>query len=266
MQETEDYAEPAALEDHATTHQDSGDDEISVAALSGLLADEQNSAWVKVSGKPVTFPPNSTLPHKASHQDGGTDEINLTALSGQLADDQPPKAHALGGAKHTAATLAELNAKISDATLDHSGDPRDPNHHLATHEIGGADPINLAGLPGKHIYLDRGDPAAYDMNVGDFTTDANWHDIDLSGLTPYPYALIHIYVSVTDDLLHSFIRFREKGNSNVPNSSVIATQVANIANHADIMVSCDPDGVFEYKAKNTTFTAISLVVKGWWMP
>lgn len=48
--------------DHASEHQDGGGDEISVANLSGLLADAQ-----------------TPLAHKASHQDGGGDEITVTA-------------------------------------------------------------------------------------------------------------------------------------------------------------------------------------------
>lgn len=76
---------------HKTSHQDGGTDEINVAALSGELADEQKSAWAKVSGKPGTFPPSA---HKASHQDAGDDELTVAGLSGELADNQPPKAHA----------------------------------------------------------------------------------------------------------------------------------------------------------------------------
>jgi len=64
--------------------------------------------------------------HAASHQNGESDEISVAGLSGELADDQPPKAHGLGGSKHSSATLAELNALISDATLDDEGDSRDP--------------------------------------------------------------------------------------------------------------------------------------------
>lgn len=80
--ETEDYAEITAPEAHAESHQDGGSDEINVDALSGELADEQNSAWDKVSGKPDTFPPDSTLAHKDSHEDGGSDEIDVTGLVG----------------------------------------------------------------------------------------------------------------------------------------------------------------------------------------
>jgi hypothetical protein len=42
-------------------------------------------------------------------------------------------AHALGGAEHLVDTLANLNSKISDATLDDAGDPRPPTAHTHTH-------------------------------------------------------------------------------------------------------------------------------------
>ena len=62
--------------------------------------------------------------HAETHENGGADEIDVGGLSGELADDQPPKAHDLAGSKHNQCTLAELNAKISDATLDDDGDER----------------------------------------------------------------------------------------------------------------------------------------------
>ncbi|GAJ14101.1 unnamed protein product, partial [marine sediment metagenome] len=116
---------------HAATHQNEGADEISVAGLSGELADDQ--------------PPKA---HKVSHQAAGGDELDLTGMKadslaektadtgvtidtclikdGKVADsnklegdskttvqDHTPKAHLLGS--HTEDTLANLNAKISDA-------------------------------------------------------------------------------------------------------------------------------------------------------
>lgn len=65
---------PAA---HKTSHENGGGDEISVAGLSGLLAD-----------------PQTALSHAASHQNGGGDEISVLGLSGLLADPQTPTAHA----------------------------------------------------------------------------------------------------------------------------------------------------------------------------
>jgi hypothetical protein len=66
------HTQPQPPSSHKTSHQDGGADEISVAGLSGLLADGQ-----------------TPLAHKTSHQDGGTDEISVAGLSGELADPQP---------------------------------------------------------------------------------------------------------------------------------------------------------------------------------
>ncbi|GAI06839.1 unnamed protein product [marine sediment metagenome] len=153
---------------HAATHEDGGADEISVAALSGELADPQ--------------PPKI---HATSHKSGGGDEVDLDELgapTGSVAlnsqkitglaaatvagdaiaanadvrapdatllegstktevQDHTPKAHLLGA--HTTDTLANLNIIVTDATLDDSGDSRDPNAHAASHKSAGGDSINL---------------------------------------------------------------------------------------------------------------------------
>lgn len=99
-------------------------------------------------------------PHKTTHQNGGTDEISIAGLSGQAADDQPVDAHALAGTKHSSATLAQLNAKVSDAALDDSGDPRTPSGHKVSHQDGGSDEISVAGLVGATPRAVLGDATA----------------------------------------------------------------------------------------------------------
>jgi len=63
------------------------------------------------------LPGEAPASHHGSHEFLGTDEINVDSLNGQLADDQPCIAHDLGGDKHIADTLADLNTKVSDADL-----------------------------------------------------------------------------------------------------------------------------------------------------
>ncbi len=72
MTETEDYDKSATPTLHHASHEDGGSDEIAVGGLAGELADEQKSAWAKVSGKPAAFPPEG---HHASHEEGGSDPI-----------------------------------------------------------------------------------------------------------------------------------------------------------------------------------------------
>ena len=67
----------------------------------------------------------------------------------QEIDEKADTPHDLGGADHTADTLANLNSKVSDATLDDTNDARTPESHSGTHESGGSDVINVAGLSGE---------------------------------------------------------------------------------------------------------------------
>lgn len=55
-----------------------------------------------------------------------TDHSETYAVDG---DAQPPESHDLGGAVHTADTLANLNSKITDATVDDDGSTRPPETH-----------------------------------------------------------------------------------------------------------------------------------------
>ena len=66
---------------HKTQHQNGGTDQVSVAGLLGVLANEQASSWAAVSGKPSTFAPSA---HKTSHQLAGSDQLDLTGLTGKV--------------------------------------------------------------------------------------------------------------------------------------------------------------------------------------
>jgi len=74
-----------------------------------------------------------------------------TKISDATLDDvsgtRDPNAHAIGGAAHSASTLAQLNAKISDATLDDVSGTRNPN----AHDLAGAahNSTTLASLNAK---------------------------------------------------------------------------------------------------------------------
>jgi len=72
------------------------------------------------------------------------DSSKLEGSTKAQVQDHVPQAHLLGA--HTEDTLANLNAKVSDATLDDSGDPRDPNAHAPDHKDGGGDELKLHEL------------------------------------------------------------------------------------------------------------------------
>jgi len=69
-----------------------------------------------------------------------------TDLNNHITDTANP--HSTSIANIGSGTLAQLNAVVTDATLDSSSDSRTPTLHAATHEDGGADEINVTGLSG----------------------------------------------------------------------------------------------------------------------
>jgi len=105
---------------HKTSHQNAGTDEISVAALSGLLADDQHVLDAEVLAVAAA------VAHKATHENTGADEISVAALSGLLADDQ----HVLD------AEVLAVAAAVA---------------HESTHVSGGSDdidsPLAIAAMP-----------------------------------------------------------------------------------------------------------------------
>lgn len=135
----DDAGDPRTPTAHAPTHE-GGSDPISPAGI----------------GAEPTISPKNT----AFNKDFGSGAGDVCeGDDARLSDARTPLAHDLAGAEHNADTLADLNSKISDATLDDSGDPRDPNAHSGSHENGGADEISVAGLSG--VLADAQTPAAH---------------------------------------------------------------------------------------------------------
>lgn len=112
-------------------------------------------------------------------------------------------------------------------------------------------------------FVDRGDPAAYDRQVGDFTVDSDWHDWDLSAIVPAGAKAVLLRVMMKDDLVERLIQFQKNGNTNTFNSTHIRAQVANVYIEQDLIVACDSDRVIEYYL-TTGMDACNVIVRGWW--
>lgn len=167
----------------------------------------------------------------------------------------------LDGVIATAQTQADMTKAVYDTDDDGKVDAID--EHASSHQDGGSDEIDATGLTGKTKYVQRGDPANLDKSTGNFTTDGNWNDLDLSAIVPAGATQIHLNVFIEDENVNSYLRFREKGNSNARNVLETRTIVADLRHHLDGLVSCDANRVIQYQATNTTFTNIGLVVRGW---
>jgi len=110
----------ADLASHAAQHQSGGADEISVAGLSGLLADDQHVLDAEVLAVAAA------LVHAAQHQNGGADEISIAGLDGESVELAAHKIlttgiHGVGAS--TIASVANIAThaaiKAANATLGH---------------------------------------------------------------------------------------------------------------------------------------------------
>jgi len=150
---------------HASSHEDGGGDEISVAGLSGTLADAQTpsshasthqhggaddvatatpaaNAIPKADGTGKLavgwIPAAAPAAHASTHENGGADEISVADLSGTLADPQTPSSHA---STHENGGADEISVADLSGTL---ADPQTPSSHASTHQHGGADEVATA--------------------------------------------------------------------------------------------------------------------------
>ena len=140
---------------HAETHEADGDDQVSIAGLSGKTADaqtpEHHKGWhealgadeISIAGLSGTAAdPQTPAGHYATHQFEGSDILNVNGLSGTLADNQPPKAHK---ASHELAGTDELSVAGLHGVL---ADGQPIQLHAASHQPSGNDQISIAGLNG----------------------------------------------------------------------------------------------------------------------
>lgn len=113
------------------------------------------------------------------------------------------------------------------------------------------------------IAFNREDPAAWDWDEGDLTTDGNWHDLDLSAIVPKHAKFALIGFSLQDNLIGQIMRLRRNGNVNTIAAIRTFTQVANIRVGGCIPVPVDTDRKIEYSFTATLWTNIGLAVIGW---
>jgi len=111
----------------------------------GVLKAKFGDGTVAPIGGADSAPDSAEYVTLASDPDLTAESLHQDLTGAELHD---PADHALGGAFHTADTLANLNALVSDATLDDAADARDPTLHGSTHQDGGADELDLTGLSG----------------------------------------------------------------------------------------------------------------------
>lgn len=107
-----------------------------IARFNGTTGKVIQDSGVTIDGSNnISLPGGSTVDGRDVSADG-------TVLDNHTTNFSNP--HSTSLANIGGGTLAQLNAKVTDATLDDSGDPRTPSLHAASHQHGGTDEVATA--------------------------------------------------------------------------------------------------------------------------
>ena len=122
----------------------------------------------------------------------------------------------------------------------------------------------LGGMAGPPGLTSRGDPAGFDWDKTAFTTDNTWRDLDCSAIVPVGARVIKFRLDLEDNLVEQIFELRKKGLANAFNSEVLWTQAGGVRQNYTLYVECDTDRFVQYRASNTVFTRINLLINGWY--
>lgn len=114
------------------------------------------------------------------------------------------------------------------------------------------------------FFVDRGDPGSPDYIKVQFTTDGNWHTLDLSHIVPEHAKAVSVNLFLAANLINKFARFKKHGQINAFNRAGINTQTAAVNTEGDLTIIIDEDRKIEYQIANAFWFTISFTVKGWW--
>jgi hypothetical protein len=219
---------PISSGPHATTHENGGTDEISVAGLSGKLADAQDPTAHAAShgltgGDPILSAEYTSRKGTAGGYAGldGQSKVPAINLGGSnaptgafLAEDRTWKVPtAIAPAAHHGTHENDGTDEISVAGLSGKlADAQTAIVHHGTHEFGGTDPISLPNKPecraqnGLDAYLYYSDP---ETTIGTLTAPATdlasskfIADIRIAGAlhitnTPLQHLVLNLYCGLT---------------------------------------------------------------------
>ena len=118
-------------------------------------------------------------------------------------------------------------------------------------------------FPTGEGYTDRGDPPSYDFSKTDFTTDGEWHVLDLSGIVPEGTTLVHLLIGANTAYNNSWIRFCKKGLVNKLNCAWVNVRHGNSLYYKSKWVACDADRKIEYWMSNRTWIQLDVLVRGY---
>ena len=139
----------------------------------------------------------------------------------------------------------------------------DPKNHATNHEDGGSDEIDLTDLPGKTLFIDRGDPLLVDFQGATLVADNNWNEIDLSSIIPAKSVAVWLRLEFSCVLAAATAQFRTQGNVNERNREVLYMYKANTRYYLTAMLAVNQTLKIAYRLSPYTWARKLITVAGW---
>lgn len=148
---------------------------------------------------------------------------------------------------------------LSDVNIENPTDGQTLKYNIVGHKWENIIPSGTTG------YVDRGDPSSWDYSKTDFTTDGQWHVLNLSSIVPEGATVVHLSVYAYNAYAESWIFFCKKGivNRTINREAMHVHHGGNIEYYESKWVACDSDRKIEYWMTNRTWGKIDLLVRGW---
>jgi hypothetical protein len=103
----------------------------------------------------------------------------------------------------------------------------------------------------------------WDFEIGDFTLNGNWHDLDLSGIVPVGAYAVYFRVQVQGTVGTGGFYMAETGVGTYNNIAGAVTQVADKTIEGSAFVKLDGDRKVRYWGNSTVDTKCNLIIRGW---
>ncbi len=115
------------------------------------------------------------------------------------------------------------------------------------------------------IYRDRGSYAIGEVRqIGDFTADGAWHELDLSDVIDQHAKAAEIRIKASATAINKTIRLRPHGTTSTWHTCILNTQIANVLINSTVAIGVDLDGKIDYEI-DPAFTLLGFIVRGWWL-
>ncbi len=123
--------------------------------------------------------------------------------------------------------------------------------------------IAETGIPPTYIPRISGIIADFDKT--DFTQDADYHTLDLSGIVPAGVAAVNLSLKAQGVGVGDIVRFRHPADTRAQGRCIHWTQGAGLDGAEVWAQGVDSNRHCQYYVSNVVWATLNLYIRGWWI-